>query len=51
VGNTPRKLDEAAQHLDAHRVGYERVTHAEHESLYCRDPDGHLIELYYWPSW
>jgi catechol 2,3-dioxygenase-like lactoylglutathione lyase family enzyme len=51
VGNTPTKLDEAARHLDAHRVGYERVAHEEHESLYCRDPDGHLIELYYWPSW
>jgi catechol 2,3-dioxygenase-like lactoylglutathione lyase family enzyme len=51
VGNTPMMLDEAAQHLEAHRVGYERVAHEEHESLYCRDPDGHLIELYYWPSW
>ena len=51
VGNTPLKLDEAARHLDAHRVGYERVAHEEHESLYCRDPDGHLVELYYWPSW
>jgi catechol 2,3-dioxygenase-like lactoylglutathione lyase family enzyme len=51
VGNTPRMLDEAAQHLEAHRVTYERVAHEEHESLYCRDPDGHLIELYYWPSW
>jgi len=51
IGNTPLKLDEAAQHLDAHRVEYERVAHEEHESLYCRDPDGHLVELYYWPSW
>jgi catechol-2,3-dioxygenase len=51
VGNTPLKLDEAARHLEAHRVDYERVAHEEHESLYCRDPDGHLVELYYWPSW
>jgi catechol 2,3-dioxygenase-like lactoylglutathione lyase family enzyme len=51
VGNTPMKLNEAAQHLDAHRVLYERVVHEEHESLFCRDPDGHLVELYYWPSW
>jgi catechol 2,3-dioxygenase-like lactoylglutathione lyase family enzyme len=51
IGNTPGKLDEAALHLDSHRIGYERVAHEEHESLYCRDPDGHLVELYYWPSW
>ena len=51
VGNTPMKLNEAAQHLDAHRVSYERVVHEEHESLFCRDPDGHIVELYYWPSW
>jgi catechol-2,3-dioxygenase len=51
IGNTPLKLDEAARHLEAHRVEYERVAHQEHESLYCRDPDGHLVELYYWPSW
>ena len=51
VGNTPVTLDEAARQLDAHRVTYERVAHEEHESLYCRDPDGHLVELYYWPSW
>ena len=51
IGNTPLKLDEAAQHLDAHCIDYERVAHEEHESLYCRDPDGHLVELYYWPSW
>jgi catechol-2,3-dioxygenase len=51
VGNTPLKLEEAARHLDAHRIPYERVAHEEHESLYCRDPDGHLVELYYWPSW
>jgi catechol-2,3-dioxygenase len=51
VGNTPMKLEEAAQHLTAHRVDYERVAHEEYESLYCRDPDGHVVELYYWPSW
>jgi catechol-2,3-dioxygenase len=51
VGNTPMTLDEAARHLDAHRIRYERVVHEEHESLYFRDPDGHLVELYYWPSW
>jgi catechol-2,3-dioxygenase len=51
VGNTPRNLDEAAAHLAAHRVEFERVAHEEHESLYCRDPDGHIVELYYWPSW
>ena len=51
VGNTPTTLDAAAQQLEAHCVGYERVAHEEHESLYCRDPDGHLVELYYWPSW
>jgi catechol 2,3-dioxygenase-like lactoylglutathione lyase family enzyme len=51
VGNTPMKLDEAARHLDSYRIEYQRVAHEEHESLYCRDPDGHLIELYYWPSW
>jgi catechol-2,3-dioxygenase len=51
VGNTPLKLNEAARHLEAHRVVYERVVHEEHESLFCQDPDGHLVELYYWPSW
>ena len=51
VGNTPRTLDAAAEHLDAHRVQYERVAHEEHESLYFHDPDGHVVELYYWPSW
>jgi catechol-2,3-dioxygenase len=51
VGNTPMKLDEAAAHLTAHRIEFERIAHEEHESLYCRDPDGHVVELYYWPSW
>lgn len=51
VGNNPAALDEAARHLDRHRIDYQRVAHEEYESVYCRDPDGHLIELYYWPSW
>ena len=51
VGNTPSMLEAAAQQLSTHRIDYERVAHEEHESLYCRDPDGHLVELYYWPSW
>ena len=51
VGNTPSRLDAAARQLALHRVDYERVVHEEHESLYCRDPDGHLVELYYWPAW
>ncbi|HEY4366484.1 MAG TPA: VOC family protein [Steroidobacteraceae bacterium] len=51
VGNNPAALDAAASHLDQHRIGYRRVSHEEYESLYCHDPDGHLIELYYWPSW
>lgn len=51
VGNNPATLSDAAQHLDRHGVRYQRVMHEEFESLFCRDPDGHLIELYYWPSW
>ena len=51
VGNTLSMLEAAANRLSAHSIEYERVAHAEHESLYCRDPDGHLVELYYWPSW
>lgn len=51
VGNTPAMLDAAARELDSHAVQYDRVAHEEFESLYCRDPDGHLIGLYYWPSW
>jgi catechol 2,3-dioxygenase-like lactoylglutathione lyase family enzyme len=51
VGNNPQSLDAAAQRLDQHEVCYERAANEDFESLYCRDPDGHLIELYYWPSW
>ena len=51
VGNNPATLSDAAQQLDRHGVRYQRVMHEEFESLFCRDPDGHLIELYYWPSW
>ena len=51
VGNNPATLADAAQQLDRHGVRYQRVMHEEFESLFCRDPDGHLIELYYWPSW
>lgn len=51
VGNNPATLDAAARALSQHGVRYEHVAHEEYESLYCRDPDGHLIELYYWPSW
>lgn len=50
VGNDPATLEAAARHLERHEVRYERVVHEEFESLYCRDPDGHLIELYCWPS-
>ncbi|HEY6643898.1 VOC family protein [Povalibacter sp.] len=51
VGNTPATLSDAARRLDQHGVRYQHVAHEEFESLFCRDPDGHLIELYYWPSW
>jgi catechol 2,3-dioxygenase len=51
VGNTPGCLDAAAKRLDDHDIGYHRLMHEEYESLYFRDPDGHLVELYYWPSW
>ena len=51
VGNNPATLNDAAQQLDRHGVKYHHVAHDEFESLFCRDPDGHLIELYYWPSW
>lgn len=53
VGNTPRTLEQAAQHLSAKGIVYERIAHEEeeYESLLLHDPDGHLIELYYWPEW
>jgi len=51
VGNNPGTLNDAARQLDQHGIQYEHVAHDEFESLFCRDPDGHLIELYYWPSW
>ena len=51
VGNVPVALEAAARQLERHHVLYERAEHEEFESLFCRDPDDHLIELYYWPSW
>lgn len=51
VGNNPRALQEAAAHLAAHGIAFERIEHDEYESLLLHDPDGHLIELYYWPEW
>ncbi len=51
VGNTPDTLSAAANRLNEHGVMYQHIAHEEHESLFCRDPDGHLIELYYWPEW
>ena len=51
IGNNSRALQEAAAHLSAHGIAYERVEHDDYESLLLHDPDGHLIELYYWPEW
>jgi len=51
VGNNPATLSDAAQRLDQHGVSYQLVANEDFESLFCRDPDGHVIELYYWPSW
>jgi catechol-2,3-dioxygenase len=51
VGNNAGALQEAATHLRAHGVAFERVEHEEYESIFIRDPDGHSIELYYWPEW
>ena len=51
IGNNPAALEAVAERLDAHNVVYERREHEEFESVCCRDPDGRLVELYYWPSW
>lgn len=51
VGNNPRTLQDAARHLMEQGVPFEQVAREEYESLLLRDPDGHLIELYYWPEW
>jgi len=51
VGNNPRTLEDARRHLAENGIAFEQVTHEEYESLYLRDPDGHLVELYYWPEW
>jgi catechol 2,3-dioxygenase-like lactoylglutathione lyase family enzyme len=51
IGNNPAALDAVAQHLDEHHVVYQRREYGEFESVCCRDPDGRLVELYYWPSW
>ena len=51
VGNNPRTLQDAARHLTEQGVPFEQVAREEYESLLLRDPDGHLIELYYWPAW
>jgi catechol 2,3-dioxygenase-like lactoylglutathione lyase family enzyme len=51
IGNNPAALEAVAKRLEEHQVVYERHEHEEFESLCCRDPDGRLVELYYWPSW
>ena len=51
IGNNPRMLEEAADHLHKSGVSFQEVAHAEYESLVLRDPDGRPIELYYWPEW
>jgi catechol-2,3-dioxygenase len=51
IGNNPRTLEAAATHLKENGIAFEAVAHEEYESIYLRDPDGHLIELYYWPEW
>lgn len=51
VGKNPAALEAARRRLDQHRIPYRRVHHEEYESLYLTDPDGHLVELFYWPSW
>jgi catechol 2,3-dioxygenase len=51
IGNNPRMLEQAAEHLQASGVSYRSVEHEEYESLLLHDPDGRPIELYYWPEW
>lgn len=51
IGNNPRMLEEAADHLQSSGVSYRAVEHEEYESLVFQDPDGRPIELYYWPEW
>ena len=51
IGNSPRTLEAAAMHLAENGIAFETVAHEEYDSLYLKDPDGHLIELYYWPEW
>lgn len=51
IGNNPRTLQAAAEHLTENGVAFEAVAHEDYDSLYLHDPDGHLIELYYWPEW
>lgn len=51
IGNNPRMLEEAADHLQANGVSFRAVEHEEYESLVLQDPDGRPIELYYWPEW
>lgn len=51
IGNNPRMLEEAADHLQANGVSFREVEHEEYESIILQDPDGRPIELYYWPEW
>ena len=51
IGNNPRMLEAAADHLLANGVSFREVEHEEYESLILQDPDGRPIELYYWPEW
>ena len=38
-------LDTAGESLAAHGVPYRNVDHETYCSIYCRDPDQHLVEL------
>lgn len=51
IGNNPRTLEEAADHLHKSGVSFRAVVREEYESLVLHDPDGRPIELYYWPEW